>query len=149
LPKQSATQVFFDSDTVIAGSASTQGASIILMQLSELGLIQGFTSQKVIDECRKNLQIKLPDALPQFEKIIPHALRVVKNPLQEQTVEYTQMADKKDLSILTAAIRINAQFLITFNTKDFYPDPAVGLSVMEPGELLKRIRFKLGQLAEE
>jgi predicted nucleic acid-binding protein len=149
LHKFSITKVFFDSDALIAGSASRQGAAFILLQLSELGLIQGFTSIKVIDECRKNLNIKLPDAVPTFEQIISHALTVLENLSKKETAEYSKMAQKKDLPILAVAMKIEAHFLVTFNTKDFYPNPELGLIVLEPGELLKRIRAKLSELANE
>ncbi|MFQ5709699.1 MAG: hypothetical protein ACE5HO_19775 [bacterium] len=56
-------KVFFDSDALIAGCASRQGAAFVLLQLSDLGLLQGLTSQKAVAECRKHLQIKLPDAV--------------------------------------------------------------------------------------
>jgi len=144
----SAVKVFFNSDALIAGSASTHGAAFLLLQLSELGLIQGFTSHTVIEECRKNLQKKLPDALPKFEKIISHTLKVVDNPARRQTAKYHKMAHEKDLPILGAALKTNAQFLVTFNTKDFYVEPELGLIILEPGELLKRIRLQLSHLHE-
>ena len=73
-------KVFFDSDALMAGSASRKGAAYILLQLSELGLIHGFISQDVVYECRKNLQKKLPEALPTFEQIVSKALTVVESP---------------------------------------------------------------------
>lgn len=149
LDKFSVTKVLFDSDVVISGSASRQGAAFVLLQLSELGLIKGFISPKVVDECRKNLQIKLSDALPTFQQIISHALTVTTNPSEKEISEYSKMAHQKDLPILTAALRIKAQFLVTFNTKDFYPDPEFGLIVLQPGDLLKMIRLRLSQLANE
>jgi len=142
-------KVFFDSDALIAGSASRQGAAFLLLQLAELSLIQGFTSQKVLEECHKNLQIKLPDAIPTFNRIVQHALTVLDNPSKVQTSKYQQMAHEKDLPILTSAVTIKAQFLVTFNTKDFYPDPKLGLVVLEPGELLKSIRLKLSQMTDK
>lgn len=147
LDKFSITKVFFDSDALIAGSASRQGAAFILLQLSELGLIQGITSPRVLEECRKNLHLKLPEALPAFEQIISHALTVLENPSKEEIAEYSKMAHKKDLPILTAALGIKAQFLVTFNTKDFYPDSELGLIVLEPGDLLKKIRHRLSELS--
>lgn len=142
------TRVFFDSDTIIAGSASRKGASFVLLQLAELGLIQGIASQKVIEECRRNVQLKLPDALPQFEKIISHTLAIVDDPPPKQIAGYNQMAHEKDVSILAAAIQQKVQFLVTFNTKDFFPSPELELHVVEPGELLQRIRRKLSQMSE-
>ncbi|MFQ5639598.1 MAG: PIN domain-containing protein [bacterium] len=147
--KFSIAKVFFDSDALIAGSASRQGAAFILLQLSELGLIQGFISPKVVDECLKNLHDKLPDALPSFEQIVSHALTVLENPSGEETAEYSKMAHQKDLPILTAALRIKAHFLVTFNTKDFYPDSELGLIVLQPGDLIKRIRLRLSELSSE
>lgn len=148
MPELPITKVFFDSDALIAGSASPHGASFVLLQLSELGLVQGFTSKKVVDECCKNLQKKLTEALPAFEQIISYALKVVANPSNKETALYKDMAHVKDLPILVAALKIKAQFLVTFNTKDFYPKPELGLKVVEPGDLLKRIRIKLSELED-
>ncbi len=146
VPELPIKEVFFDSDALIAGSASPNGASFVLLQLSELGLIKGFTSKKVVEECLKNLQKKLPEALPVFEQIISYALKVVANPSNKETARYNNMAHEKDLPILAAALKIKAQFLVTFNTKDFYPKQELGLKVIEPGNLLKRIRIKLSEL---
>ncbi len=145
VPELPITEVFFDSDALIAGSASPKGASFVLLQLSELSLIQGFTSKKVIEECRKNLQKKLPEALPAFEQIISYALKVVANPSNKETAQYNNMAHEKDLPILVAALKIKARFLVTFNSKDFYPKPELGIEVIEPGDLLKKIRTKLSE----
>jgi hypothetical protein len=38
--------VFFDSDVMIAGSASASGASFALLHLAELGLIKGYVSAR-------------------------------------------------------------------------------------------------------
>ncbi|RMG28305.1 MAG: hypothetical protein D6732_18945 [Methanobacteriota archaeon] len=113
-----------------------------------MGLIKGYISQQVVDECRKNLLKKLPEALPVFEKVILHSLKVVKTPSQKDIAQYTGMAHPKDVSILTAAIKLGAQYLVTFNTKDYYPEGEIGLDVLEPGELLQKIRKRLSELAE-
>ncbi len=142
-------KVFFDSDALMAGSASRKGAAYILLQLSELGLIHGFISQDVVYECRKNLQKKLPEALPTFKQIVSKALTVVESPANKESVQYKGMAHNKDLPILTAAIKVKAQFLVTFNTKDFYPAEEFGLTVLAPGDLLREVRLRLSGLADE
>lgn len=144
----SITKVFFDSDALIAGSASRRGASFVLLQLSELGLIQGFVSKKVTEECYKNIQNKLPDALPNFEAIVNHAVEIAGNPSQKELKKYIHMADKKDVPILVAAIQVKADFLVTFNTRDFFPDSKTGLNVVKPGDLLKKIRIQLNEMAK-
>jgi predicted nucleic acid-binding protein len=141
--------VFFDSDALIAGSASREGAAFILLQLAELGMIKGFTSQQVVDECRKNLFAKLPDALPAFEKILTSAITILENPSGKETANFEKMAHIKDAPILTAALKMSAHFLVTFNTKHFNPDPELKLRVLRPGDLLKEIRARFSRLADE
>jgi predicted nucleic acid-binding protein len=97
-------KIFFDADALIAGSASQTGASFLLLQLCELGFLQGITSKQVIAECRKNLQLKLPAAVPVFEEIVQRTLSVCSNPGHENIKKYSNMAHEKDLPILVAAI---------------------------------------------
>ena len=59
-------RVFLDSDVLLAGSASTTGASHLILQLSELGLIDAVASEQVRREVERNLERKLPAALPAF-----------------------------------------------------------------------------------
>ncbi len=114
-------KVFFDADAIIAGSASKTGAAFVLLPLSELGLIQGFISQKATGECRKNLQFKLPHTMPSFEKIIESSLTLIDDPPEQKRELFSKMAHEKDVLILAAAAEIRAEFIVTFNTKDFLP----------------------------
>jgi hypothetical protein len=47
---------------------------------------------------------------------------------------------------LASAIQHEANYLVTFNTKHFHPDPAFKIVVCKPGELLQRIRDLLNEL---
>ncbi len=139
--------VFFDADVLIAGSASTTGASFILLQLCELGLLHGLTSEQVIAECQRNLTKKLPLAVPVFDKIVQNTLTVVPNPTASEIAPYQTMADAKDVPILVAAILQQARYLTTFNTRHYFPDPKINTIVCPPGELLLKIRDMLATLA--
>ncbi|RMD99363.1 MAG: hypothetical protein D6814_05715 [Calditrichaeota bacterium] len=110
LPSARPITVFFDADVLIAGSASREGASFILLQLSELGLIKGLTFKKVVDECRKILSNKLPEAQPAFEQILAAALTVLENPSEKEISDCQKMADEKNLPILATAMKSDAQF---------------------------------------
>lgn len=103
----------------------------------------------MVDECRKNLHLKLPGAQPAFEKILSTSLTIAVNPSKEKMADYTNMAHKKDLPILVSAMQVNAQFLVTFNTKDFHSTRELGLKVEKPGDLLKEIRTKLSSLGDD
>lgn len=136
-------RVFFDSDVVIAGSASSSGASYLLLQLSELGLIRGIVSGQVLDECRRNIKAKLPAALPIFNKVIERALQIQPNPSQRWLSKVANQAHPKDIPILAAALRAKALFLVTFNVKDYKPLASLGIGIVQPGEMLQNIRENL------
>lgn len=141
--------VFFDSDVMIAGSASASGASFALLQLAELGLIIGHISVQVLEECRRNLAKKLPSAIPPFEKIVQRCVTVRRKlPGEDSLCLASNQADKKDVPILASALEAEACFLITFNVKDYWPANATRLEVLTPGELLSRIRLALSKQAD-
>jgi predicted nucleic acid-binding protein len=143
-----AKKLFFDADALIAGSASQTGASFLLLQLCEIRILNGLTCRQVVAECRRNLRKKLPQAEPIFNKIVDRALKFKKNPTPEEQSKYRRMAHPKDLPILTSPITNRADYLITFNTKHFFPDQDHQLTVLPPGEMVKKIRSMLSHLEQ-
>jgi predicted nucleic acid-binding protein len=141
-----APQIFFDADTLIVGSASQTGASFLLLQLCEIKILSELTCQQVVAECRRNLRKKLPQAEPIFNKIVKHSLEIKQNPTLDEQNEYRNMAHPKDLPILTSAIKSQADYLVTFNTKHYFPDGDFNLAVLQPGEMLQKIRLMLSHL---
>lgn len=140
--------VFFDSDALIAASASRSGSSFLLLQLCELGLLKGLTCQRVIDECRRNIKKKLPEAEPVFNQIIERTLKIVDDPSPELVQKLKDMAHFKDLPILASAVQCEAKYLITFNVKHFHPGTELSISVCKPGDLLKEVRILLNKMAD-
>lgn len=136
-------KIFFDADTLIAGSASQTGASFLLLQLFEIRVLIGLTCRQVVAECRRNLIKKLPQAEPIFDEIIKRALEIKKNPTLDEQNTYRHMAHPKDLPILTSAIKSRADYLVTFNTKHYFPVREHNLAVLQPGEMLQKIRLIL------
>ena len=139
-------KIFFDADTLIAGSASQTGASFLLLQLCEIRILSGLTCRQVVAECHRNLIKKLPQAEPIFDEIVKRALEIKKNPTLDEQNKYRHMAHPKDLPILTAAIKSRAGYLVTFNTKHYYPVRECNLAVLQPGEMLQKIRSILSHL---
>lgn len=139
-------RVFFDADVLIAGSASTTGASFLLLQLAELNFFEGITCRQVVEECTRNLTRKIPQALPLFKQILAASLIVVDDPAAATVHSYAGMAHAKDLPILTAAIEQKADVLVTFNVRHFHPSQEPGLLIATPGNLLTRLRHQLAEL---
>ena len=139
--------VFVDADVIFAGAASpsTHGASQMILAMSELTLIEGITSRQAVTEVERNLAAKLPAKLPEFRLLVSRALRVVPDPAPEDLPAYGGQADPKDLPLLVAALRHGCPYLVTFNTRHYFPAGGA-IKVLRPGDLVLTIRQTLGQL---
>jgi predicted nucleic acid-binding protein len=140
-------RVFIDADVLVAGSASAEGASHLLLQLGELGLLDVVASAQVREEAERALSRKLPSALPAFQMLADAAVRWLPNPPAETLSEHVDRADAKDLAILVAAIRAGADVLLTFNTRH-YRQASSPPRIEPPGTFLQRLRTRLQDLAE-
>lgn len=140
--------MFVDADVLFAGAASPseQGASLVVLRMAEITLIEALTSEQVITEVERNLSGALPAALPAFRLLASRCLRVVADPARGELAGYHDLADPKDLPILVAAVRDACLWLVTFNVRHFQPGHP-SLSVVRPGELVQRVRSLLAHLA--
>jgi predicted nucleic acid-binding protein len=137
--------IFCDADVLIAGAASTTGASHLLLRLSELTLVKCVTSQYAVNEAERNLEAKLPAALAHFKLIIKAALTVVPPPPSSVIRGVSNLAHAKDAPILAAAVASNADFLATFNIRHFTSRKLPPL-IRRPGELVVQIRRSLAHV---
>lgn len=140
-------RVFVDADALFAGAASPSeyGASLVVLRMAEITLIDALTSQQVLIEVERNLQAKLPPALPAFRMLVQRCLEVVPDPTAEELRGYQGKADVKDLPILVAAVREGCPWLVTFNVRDYRPGHTA-VTVLTPGEFLQEVRYLLGRL---
>jgi predicted nucleic acid-binding protein len=143
-------RVFIDADVLFAGAAAPgeYGASLVILRMAEITLIEAVTSQQVITETERNLTAKLPCALSTFRLIVSRCLLVVPDPYCDDLLPFTGLADPKDLSILVSAMRENCPWLITFNVRDFQPGHP-SISVLRPGEFVLLVRDRLVNLSPE
>ena len=143
-------RVFLDADVIFAGAAapSEHGASLVLLRMAEITLIEAITSQQAVVEAERNLAAKLPAALPAFRLIVSRCLHVVPDPPPFDLQCFGDAADREDLPTLIAAVQAECPWLVTFNLRHFQPGhPAV--MVLRPGDFLLRVRDLLAQLAQE
>jgi hypothetical protein len=140
-------RVFVDADVLFAGSAapSRHGASLVVLRLAEITLIKALTSQQVIEEAERNLDAKLPAALPAFRMIVSRSLQVVQDPAPADLSEWVGHAHPQDLPILIAALRAKCPWLVTFNVRHYQPGHP-DVSVLRPGAFLQRVRDQLAHL---
>jgi predicted nucleic acid-binding protein len=143
-------RIFIDADVLFAGAASPNehSASNLILRMAELTLIEVFTSTQVITEAERNIENKIPKALPAFRLLVSRCLKIVGDPAPEQLDSFRGLADPQDLPILISAIREGCDLLTTFNVRHYQPgQPSV--TVLKPGDLVLRIRYLLSQLSDK
>jgi hypothetical protein len=139
--------VFVDPDVLFAGAAapSEHGASLVVLRMAEITLVEAVASQQVIAEVERNLAGKLPTALPAFRLIVSRCLCLVPDPSLADLVPLAGLADPKGLPILAAAVREQCAWLVTFNIRHFQPGHP-SITVLRPGEFVLRVRDLLASL---
>ena len=142
-------RVFVDADVLFAGAASPSehGASLVVLRMAEITLIEAFASHQVIAEVERNLAEYLPAALPALRLLVSRCLRVVPDPAPEEVGPHHGLADPKDLPILVAALHEGCPWLVTFNGRHFQPGHTA-VAVLEPGAFVQQVRAQLAHLSD-
>jgi hypothetical protein len=140
-------RVFLDADVIFAGSAAPSefGASLVVLRMGEITLLECITARQAIVEVERNLQTKLPAKVPEFRLLVSRCLQVVADPHVEQLHAYRGAADEKDLPLLVAALWEQCRYFLTFKLRHYYPqsDQILG---MRPGDFINTVRAQLSQL---
>ena len=140
-------RLFIDAEVLFAGSASPreQGAAYIILRMAEITLIDALASEQVIAEAERNLEFKIPQALPSFRLLVSRCLKQVRDPTWEELRSYEGAAHPEDLPILVAAVREGCPWLVTFNTRHYQPGLSA-ITVLRPGDFLVKARHLLAHL---
>lgn len=135
-------RVFLDSSVLVAASASKTGATAFVLGYCRRKKILGYTSLDAIAEAKKNVILKLkPSAQNRFVFFLRCAnILLTENPLVEEIAKCEKVINAKDASILAAAIKSPASFLLTLDRKHFLKlevtDFAKSLKILTPGEFV-------------
>jgi predicted nucleic acid-binding protein len=141
-------RVFLDTSALLAGLASPWGAGNAILALAEAGLLTLVVSEQVLVEAERNLQEKLPKAVPEYERFLKACpLERISDPATGDVAKARGMIHAKDASILAAAKNSQVDYLVTLNRKHFLDDPEValtsGLRIGAPGDFLAWLREQL------
>jgi len=134
-------RLFFDTDALLAGAASTTGAAHLLLRLAELGLVEAFTCDYVRTEAFRNADRKLPRARPFLEELFARILTCTSD-VELPSTGMDEAVHPKDLPVWLAFRASGARFLITYNLPD-YPDVE---SVTTPGRVISEIRLVIASV---
>jgi predicted nucleic acid-binding protein len=141
-------RVFVDSDVLFvgAGSSSEHGASLVVLRMAEITLIDVVVSEQVIIEVERNLEDYLSSALPTFRQLVSRCVRVVADPALDELASYRGLADPKDTPILAAAVQAACPWLVTFNVRHFQPGHPT-ITVARPGEFVQHVQALLAHMS--
>ncbi len=140
-------RVFVNSDVLFAAAAGPTrfGASLVVLRMAEITLVEAVASRQVMAEVERNLKAKAPRALPAFNLLVDRCLDIVEDPKRADLQNYAGLADEKDLPILVAALRQDCSWLVTHNARHFQPGhPEV--TALEPWAFVRRVRQQLAIL---
>lgn len=143
-------RIYIDADVLLAGIATENpsAASRVILEASELTLLDLVAGRTVLDECDRNLGALVPEGAVleelrvSLQEAVDRAVEVVEDPTPLSPIPGT---DPKDVIHLTCAVEHDCDFLVTYNVSD-YPRSHAGVTVIEPGTLVKRIREQIRNL---
>jgi len=141
-------RVCIDADALFAGAASVRGASHLILQLGELGIIEVGVPTQARQEAERNLAVKLPAALPALRTILAAScldLPMTPSAVVDAIAEAGE-ADPKDAPILAAALAGACAWLVTFNVRDYRSDR---IRVATPGDFVAALRAELVHLGDK
>lgn len=116
-------RIFLDSSVVMAGILRDEGGSGALLYAIELGLLNGFISQQVIDEVSRNLENKgAKGSVKAFQRFLAASrIETLPNPSRSQINRATMYIHPKDAPILATCLNAKIDYLVTLDVRDFGP----------------------------
>jgi uncharacterized protein len=133
-------RLFLDANVLFTAALNATGRSAALIQLAQLGRCEIVASPHALEEAKRNLEIKYPDAIARF-----HELRQVLTVCSECPPDQAEWARShslpdKDAPILGAAAHCGADLLVTGDRTHFhhlYGHKPGGVLVVTPAEALR------------
>lgn len=133
-------RLFLDSSVWLAGLGSPLGAAGWILFLAESGEIEIVSSEQVLEEVRRNIEVKKIQHGARLVTILTHRKPLVLQRFKEpELLRWVFLVPPKDCHVLAGAFKSKADALISLD-KDHILLPKVRASfqvpIMSPGEFL-------------
>ena len=138
-------KVFLDSNVILSGLFSDQGAPRIILDILTLKLpfLLGSTGEYNLWEIERNLKKKMPGVLSVYKRYLSRLnLKIIPIPGPEEIKNFSGQIADKDIPVLVSAIQSKADFLVTGDKKHFEKLKVPGnypLKIITPSEFLERV----------
>lgn len=138
-------KVFLDSNVILSGLFSDQGAPRIILDILTLKLpfLLGSTGEYNLLEIERNLKKKMPGVFSVYKRYLSRLnLKTIPIPGPEEIKKISGQIADKDIPVLVSAIQSKADFLVTGDKKHFEKLKVPGnypLKIITPSEFLERV----------
>lgn len=133
-------KVFLDTSALLAGVISRTGAAHEILTMGEQGLVSLMVSTQVLMEADRNILKKFPHLGFDFRLLIKScAPTLVENPSAKEVHRTVPWVGADDAPILASALKARADYLVTWNTRDFMTARVpsnLPLKIVTPGGLI-------------
>jgi predicted nucleic acid-binding protein len=138
------TRVFLDSNVLLSGLFSDTGAPRLILDILSIDLpvLKAVTGAYNLAEVEKNLQAKMPAAIPVFRSCLKLMnIEIVPLPTKSDLPPMAGMTAEKDLPIIASALQGAADFLVTGDKKDLLriKKNRLPFSIVSPAEFLDEV----------
>ncbi len=141
----SVVRVFLDSNVILSGLFSETGPPRMILDIFclDLPILHGMTGAFNLIEIERNLQKKMPAALPVYHEYFKK-IRLEVVPMPERTLvqKLSGSTADKDLPVLPSAILGKADYLVTGDKKDFSKNKLKGtytFKIVTPAEFVDQV----------
>ena len=109
-------RIFLDSNVILSGIISGQGAPRLILDLLclDLPMLQGLTGRFNLTEIERNIAKNIPAALPVFNDYFPKLkLEIISVPTPEELASFKGAVGDKDLPVLVSVVNGQADYFVT------------------------------------
>ena len=134
-------KIVIDTNVIVSALKSKKGTSYSLLRLIGKGKFEYNISVPIMLEYEKVLldsKLKIPFMKQEIEKIL-NFICANSNHHKIYYLWRPYLKDEKDDMVLELAVSSNADYIITFNKKDYTGVEKFGIQVLTPREYLERI----------
>ncbi|MBP1847671.1 putative PIN family toxin of toxin-antitoxin system [Rhizobium petrolearium] len=139
----SAMRLALDTNVIVAAFRSRNGASNLLLRFADRGMVTPLCSPALFLEyeavlSRPETRQAIGQSLEDFA-LVMSALAAIAEGVDISFRTRPMLSDVADEMVLEAALNGQAEAIVTHNVKDFRPALGLGMTVVTPGEIVRRL----------
>jgi len=143
--EQRPVEIFIDASVLFAASDSPRGASREIVRYAQKGQVILVVNQFVLEETKKNLANKRPEALLAFEDIKETIPFKTINPTKAEVLAMQPHTALKDAPHFATALKAQVHCIVSLDRKHMIDirskvQANLGLKILLPAEFLQEIR---------